>query len=97
VRDLGEVSGYVLDDVGVVSGPGYRVLALAHPLMIRDRCRFSKLIYEAWRSHRPGTLSYWTGARRTSEIAVHAKFAEHPTGVGRTHLLGTWLDKGMQE
>src|SRR5829696_6049829 len=35
-RDVGEVSGYVLDGVDVVPGAGDRVLALAHPLRIRQ-------------------------------------------------------------
>ena len=33
-RDLGQVSGHVLDDVGVVPGSG--VLVLAHPLRLRQ-------------------------------------------------------------
>ncbi len=39
VRDLGQVSGYVPDGVGVVPGPGVRVLA--YPLRVRQGRRIT--------------------------------------------------------
>jgi hypothetical protein len=41
VRDVGQLAGYVSGDVGVVPGPGVWVLALAHPLRIRQGQRIT--------------------------------------------------------